>query len=293
MQELLNHSVELTESLRARRPESKKERPLLQKYFDGLRAETPNKPDLDAVKPYFNIVDSRQHAFEEAIKLWDATYDSDKLQQFLTEAPNDEGYRYLKELRKSALITKNIARLVSENNPLLHEFNSFTTLLGKFNDRYYKENPRAKIARKIRSLPLAAFSMSKLSFGLSFVDNQTFGQKMESLLYYIVERLEKDLLPEKDFHGLRKDIRAFAHLLLVPASEEHNDQARWIFSKLDSLSTNFGRARNKLGKIEHKEFSPEGEPLLPIDPADRRKFTKVLPYLSKSLGIPLFAEASA
>jgi len=254
------------------------EKPKLAVYFEGIRDAKSEKPDLLKIEPVFASKSYRDHAYEEAKKLWDYEYDEVKLKRCLEDEPSDYNFKYVKELRKAGLVMKNMNLFMLNDPEAAQGFNGFITQLGKFNDRYRKKG-RVSTAEKVKD------DLSGIGIAHSETrNNEEFINYCENKLAYMLRLFENQELPEDDFHQLRKDIRAFAQLMLVPAADNPDGPELWIFRSLDNLSGNFGKARNDLDKASE---------ILQVDLKDKEKFLEVLPLLKKSLGLAKVAYASA
>ncbi len=255
-----------------------KEKPMLTAYFDGIRNVKSERPDFAEIKPVFASKSYRDHAYREARVLWDYEFNEDKLMQFLEQDPSDENYIYLKELRKAGLVLKSMNLFMLKDLEPARSFNVFVTHLGKFNDRYWKKG-RVSAAEKVKDdLSGIAIARAETRSDEEFIDY------CESKLAQMIGLFENQELPEEEFHQLRKDIRAFAQLMLVPAAENPEGPELWIFRSLDKLSGSFGKARNDFDKASE---------VLQVDPKDKEKFMNVLPLLKKSLGLARAVHVSA
>ena len=255
-----------------------KTEPILITRFEDIREPVDINPTVDDFVSVFDNEEYRKHFFEEAKYSFEFALDKEKFIDNIQQEPNKESFKYLKKIRRLGLILKAAYRFVDSGHKCGKSLDVFTRLLGEFNDSYWVAHSKEKVDEIVDMI-------DGLDFSVDFIDTSDFKEYALDLLSEVEDLLEKNELPIKKFHSLRKKLRNFSNFMQVLAAENYGKASHWLFYSILQLSTELGDAHDDLVQKGLKGEINYHESVVKINPQVATEFKKLKPFIEKVYGL--------
>lgn len=251
----------------------KKEPILVSRFFDIRHKPeiTPTETDFSSI---FDNEKQREHFFEEAKKAFEFVFDREKFTKNIQQEPNEESFSYLKQVRRYGLVLKASYRFVDSGHQCGENLNHFLFLLGEYNDSYWI-SPRSEIRDELLTY------LDSIDLSVNFIDTQEFREYTKNIVSQIETLSQKNELPMKEFHTLRKRLRLLSNFLQVAAAENYRGNLHWLFYSIFRLSTELGKIHDDYVQKGLKNEVDYHGSVVEISPSIATEFDELKPFIKK------------
>jgi hypothetical protein len=224
------------------------------------------------------------HSFEEAKKSFFFVYDRDKVLDYMQKEPSEEGFRYLKNIRRLGLILRSHYIFIDEKHKAPEYPKEFFTKLGEFNDNYWRQGKSRKLLANEIGKITKKISPDKLT--LEPDSYYGFMQNFRDILNESRSYLQSSKLSITKYHQLRKRLRAIADLMQVTVAESIGSELHWLCASILNITDILGQNIDAAKEKSKEEKIDEDSYMIKVDPVLSDKFKILLPYINKFAGIP-------
>lgn len=194
--------------------------------------------NLESVPNLYDSPEVLASYFQEAVTAWHHIYDAERFRAALRTPDLAASHKYLKEVRKYALILKTAFQFFHAELAAPAALKQFTKELGQYND-WYEHPDQAQhtqhllpdtLIREVEALDVTARPPSL----------EGFHKRLRDKIAEVRQLTAHTELPTPEFHDARKAIRTLMNVLQVPASHELDSPAHHLFLILHSFSKQLG-----------------------------------------------------
>ncbi|MEK6952511.1 MAG: hypothetical protein AABX29_05850 [Nanoarchaeota archaeon] len=246
---------------------------ILVKNFEAIRTKPiaeaiPTKPN-----PLFQSQEGLASLFVEVITTWSHIFDPANIRSLLT-TPSEQSFLQLKKVRRIASILTDHFRLLGENHSVPVNLDSFRYTLGKHNDIYDSSKRQKYVDKLLQGDLIDSLSDIERFTPTSVEDFQGYITNLFDEINYLSSQPE--LIVDK-FHGLRIKVRQIANLLQIPAAQNLQGEAHWLFFQFFNITENLGSKHDE-GKKFHSKF-------LEVKPQIKKDIDSALGHFKTIIGL--------
>jgi CHAD domain-containing protein len=182
---------------------------------------------------------------QQAVARFEGDYRPKRFRQILRsvqrlQVPNAKDQRYLRKVRRHALVVKTTLDLFGEEKSCPKKFRLFVRTLGQINDavsanQMQRAAHHAETIKEWLPRPTTICKIGSTRPGATEKVRRNF----DHIVTKIETRLTSRLLPAQDFHDLRKDIRKIFHAIriydVIVPSRRYQQGRRYLHALNDQL----------------------------------------------------------